>query len=181
MGTVEWGTVAQWAGALLTGAAVIVNALQIAKSERKRREADLKHQANEVSAWIDFTRCSEVQQSTIKVCLSNTSRHPVYHVVVVLVGVDIGKPGKGENMSSRNAINALPPGTYLADIHVKQFPDRAMTSEHYGVELSFRDCNNIAWIVRSNGILEKIDTDSYVHYGIDGYKTTYSTPLQQLS
>jgi len=127
--------------------------------EGRRRQAEL------VAGWFDS---SSIQGDTSPIVLVNSSRVPVYEVVVSLVliqgaGPREGRQLSGEMSSYRVVVDTLPPGTWMTEMEggwggMSRWP---------GVEVAFTDVAGRHWVRTADGAMRRLRVAPHTWYNID--------------
>lgn len=160
-------------GALATMAAV---RLTIRHEREIRAEDEEKHQARQISAWLDDMVCESEDSSTVRrrVMIRNDSSAPVYKVIITCVGMaGAGPPLEGiecgRNYPHRRCISVLPPGLWSTTIST----DGNGMGVVLGVEIAFSDSAGRSWARGGEGCLKKLDAppDNY-------YQLNYPIPWE---
>ncbi len=149
-GQVQWGDIATWVAALLTGgsliAAVVLLALQ-RRDLRERERASRSEQARLVATWLGRPIREDVTK--LMYVTRNASSEPVYDVSI---RVDVGVRG----IYHRYVDSSLPPGEIRRTwIPLSGYP--RMT--HPEVALMFRDAAGRRWLRSSRGVLKEPTAD----------------------
>jgi hypothetical protein len=162
-----------------TVVALLVAFVQISSARSDRRHDELARlardrmdQAQHISAWIGTPSGTPVRTAPgpamrTLTTLRNSSRQPVYRVVVWLVFVQGGVPHTGEEMrqvdpDAVRLLDPVPPGTFVVSLR----GDWGGMYRHPGVEVAFTDAVGAHWIRRGNGALEEIADDPLDRYDI---------------
>ena len=172
---VQLGSLAEWAAAVGTIAAVATALRQVAK-ERQQREHDSslasvrehKLQASRISAWV--LSGPPMTGSRPAIAFLNGSEEPVYNVVPTVVfvqGAGGARTGEewakfGQDMSiPRTSVVLLPPGRWWVSV-----PSWGMAMGfRAAVEVAFTDRIGNHWVRRADGTLEELPTSPLEYYG----------------
>jgi hypothetical protein len=172
-------------GSIGTLLAFVVAFYAIVRDSRGRAKAARRHQAEQVSAWIDYTSYGCKSPRGTNAIVLNGSGQPVYRGIIWLVRLQGGGgPATGEEMArwieshpdasergGPETLSVLPPGMSVACL-----PDwEGGMSAMPGVEIAFTDAAGRHWIRRAEGGLENVSKEPAVHYGI-GLPQSWTIP-----
>jgi hypothetical protein len=151
-------------------------------TEAEQRSAEIRKQAEQVTAWTVATNNSGFPTSpgpfgrqVTYVDLNNGSSAPVYGVVVSLVFVQGAGPRTGQELSAeRRRVQGYPGLTQRTLLDIP--PGRTGTyvngewpgmSKRAGIEIAFTDQAGYSWVRYSNGSLESIAKRPLEYYGLE--------------
>jgi hypothetical protein len=183
---VDPGSLAAWASAFGTVAAVSFALWKAGDESRRHVQLEERQQADKVSAWISGRRVIPrsmrvddklVESVTPIVTISNASSTPIYKVVITIDYVP-NPNGEGTNATHHTFVRVVPPGAHPVQLWEPR-PHRSRTET--GPLIAFTDAAGIHWRRGTDGRLQKLDSsvedelrDQGEHYG--GYANLDGVP-----
>lgn len=164
------GDLATWAGAIGGFLAFFAVIGQMILESTKRREDALYEQAKLIAVWEEevpyerySTLCVDRSSATERseFIVQNSSSSSIYNLLIAIVPVENNTPGTLEQVLSdpekrkkyATHIPNVPPFTKVASHYEHLSADKSFSGN---IEFSFFDSNNIAWVRRYDGKLEKL-------------------------
>lgn len=93
------------------------------------------------------------------IIISNTSKQPIYDVIVSIDRVDLKDVGQGDDQCT--CVYCVPPGVYLLKT-IREEEDYYDMCKHFGPSITFRDARGKYWTRNAQGKLKKQCRDCFV-------------------
>jgi hypothetical protein len=160
----EWITAIGEIGTAIGTIGAVIVALVVSVGEaRRRRIAEDRKQASQISAWlVDYDQPRILPESggpLVRLKLRNVSDELVYNLVATVVSAQAGTPYQ----QLRTFVGRLAPGE---SEYAVERPEAGM-HRRFSVELAFEDSGGRFWRRGGKGRLERVTKDPLALYEID--------------